>query len=99
MANQSVLDVLSLTQDMMVCVIDGRWDELIEMQLEQDQMIKNLFSDGERLFLDWEKENLFEVQRLNQEIITEADKHKADIANELRKMHQGKVKVDAYQSF
>ena len=98
MADLSVLDVLSLTQDMMVCVIDGRWDELIEMQLEQDQMIKHLFSDGERLFLDWEKENLFEVQRLNQEILNAAELHKTEIASKLRDMRQGQTKAGAYQS-
>ena len=99
MADQSVLDVLSLTQDMMVCVIDGRWDELIEMQAEQDQMIKNLFSDGERILLDWEKENLFEVQRLNQEISNAVELHKTEIASKLRDMRQGKTKADAYQSW
>ncbi len=98
MANQGVLEVLSLTQDMMVCVIDGRWDELIEMQLEQDQMIKNLFSDAERLFLNKEKENLFEVQRLNQEISNAAELHKTEIASKLRDMRQGKTKAGVYRS-
>ena len=97
-ANQSVLDVLSLTQDMMVCVIDEHWDELIEMQLKQDQMIKYLFSDAKRLFLNEEKENLVEVQRLNQEILNAATVHKAEIASKLRDMRQGKTKAGAYQS-
>jgi hypothetical protein len=98
MADQGVFEVLSLTQDMMVCVIDGRWDELIEMQLEQDQMIKNLFSDAGRLFLKEEKENLFEVQRLNQEILNAAELHKTEIASKLSDMRQGKSKAGAYQS-
>ena len=97
-ANQGVLDVLSLTQDMMVCVIDEHWGELIEMQLKQDQMINHLFSDAKRLFLTEEKENLLEVQRLNQEILNAAAVHKTEIASKLRDMRQGKTKAGAYQS-
>jgi len=98
MVDQCVLDVLSFTQDMMVCVLEDRWDELIQMQLKQDRMIKDLFSDGERLFLDKEKENLFEVQRLNQEILNAAELHKAEIASKLRELRQGKTKAGAYQA-
>lgn len=90
--------VLSFTEDMMLSVIEGRWDELTEMQLKQDQMLRNLFSDKERVFLDKEKENLFEVQRLNQEILTAAGVHRTDIAAKLREMQQGKTKAGAYQS-
>lgn len=97
MTAQGVLDVLSLTQDMMLCVLEDRWDELIEMQLKQDRMIKGLFSDTERLFLDKEKEGLFEVQRLNQEISNAAEVHKTEIASKLRGMRQGKSKAGAYQ--
>ena len=98
MVDQGVLDVLSLTQEMMLCVLEERWDELIEMQLKQGQMIRDLFSDGERLFLDNEKENLFEVQRLNQEIINATECHKTGIASKLRDMRQGKTKARAYQT-
>ncbi len=98
MADQDVLDVLSFTQDMMVCVLEGCWDDLIEMQLKQDQMIKVLFSDTKRSFLDRDKENLFEVQRLNQEILNAAELHKAEIASKLRDMRQGQTKAGAYQA-
>ncbi len=98
MVDKTASDVLLYTQDMMLAVIDERWDDLIKMQFVQNTMLKNLFA-ADMVFSEQQKQDLFEVQRLNQEIITEAGKHKADIANELRKMHQGKVKVDAYQSF
>jgi hypothetical protein len=98
MTGQGVLDVLSLTQDMMLCVIDGCWDELIEKQLDQDQMIRNLFFDAERLFLKEEKENLFEVQRLSQEILNAAELHKTEIASKLRDMRQGKTNAGVYRS-
>ena len=97
MVDKTASDVLLFTQDMMLAVLEERWDDLIEMQSVQDRMLKDLFAATQE-FSEQQKEQLFEVQRLNQEIISEADKHKADIANTLRKMSQGKAKINAYQS-
>ncbi len=97
MNDKTASDVLLFTQDMMLAVLEERWGDLIEMQSVQDGMLKSLFATDSGFF-EQQKEQLFEVQRLNQEIIIEADKHKADIANTLRKMSQGKAKMDAYQS-
>ena len=91
-------DVLSFTEDMMLSSIEERWDDLIEMQEKQGLMIRGLFSNDSRLFSEKEKQNLFEVQRLNQEIFNAAELHKADIATKLREMRQGKSKAGAYQS-
>jgi len=90
--------VLSFTEDMMLSAIEERWDDLIEMQLKQDQMLRDVFSDTSRVFVDQEKLNLFEVQRLNKEILNAAERCKADVAGKLREMQQGKSKVGAYQS-
>lgn len=97
MVDKTASEVLLFTQDMMLAVMEERWDDLIEMQSVQDGMLKDLFAATQE-FSEQQKEQLFEVQRLNQEIISEADKHKADIANTLRKMSQGKAKINAYQS-
>lgn len=97
MVDKTASEVLLFTQDMMLAVMEERWDDLIEMQSVQDRMLKDLFAATQE-FSEQQKEQLFEVQRLNQEIISEADKHKADIANTLRKMSQGKAKINAYQS-
>ena len=91
-------DVLSFTEDMMLSSIEERWDDLIEMQDKQDLMIRGLFSNDSRVFSEKEKQNLFEVQRLNQEILNAVELHKADIATKLREMRQGKSKAGAYQS-
>jgi len=98
MSDIVVSEVLLHTQDMMVCVISEHWDELMKMQLLQDQMIRALFSDADRVFLEAEKGDLFEVRRLNKEILIAAESCKAEIAAELRKMRQGKSKAKAYQS-
>ena len=99
MVDLSVSDVLSLTQDMMMTVVEEQWDELVDMQIRQDEMLRQLFAaDGEMMFSDAEKEDLVEVQRLNQEILSAAEKHKSDIAHELRAMRQGKAKASVYQS-
>jgi len=90
--------VLSFTEDMMLSAIEERWDDLIEMQLKQDQMLRDVFADTNRMFVDQEKLNLFEVQRLNKEILNAAERCKADVAGKLREMQQGKSKVGAYQS-
>jgi len=97
MTDQSVSAVLMFTQDMMLEVIEEGWENLIEMQEQQNYMIRALFSESGRVFLDKEKEDLFEMQRLNQEIIVAVGAHKADIANKLRDMRQGKSKAGAYQ--
>jgi len=93
-----VSDVLLHTQNMMVSVIEGGWEEFREMQLQQDQMIRDLFSDADRVFLESEKDELLEVKRLNQDILLAAESCKADIASELLKMRQGQSKAKAYQA-
>lgn len=98
MTEHAVSDVLVHTEDMMLLVIEERWDELLAMQLVQDEMLRALFSVNKTTFSNQEKEDLFEVQRLNQEILKAAEMHKAGLAGELRSMRQGKAKVGAYQS-
>lgn len=98
MEDTIVSDILLHTQDMMVSVIEGRWDAFVEMQLQQDQMIRHLFSDADRVFLESEKEALFEVKRLNKDMLIAAEACKAEIAAELRKMRQGQSKAKAYQA-
>ena len=90
--------VLLYTQDMMMAIIERRWDDLSVMQRRQDQMLRSLFSIVEVSFSEQEKDDLLEVQRLNQEIILAVENHKADIANKLREMQQGKNKASAYSS-
>ena len=97
-ADSVVSNILLHTQDMMVNVIEGRWEEFQEMQLQQDQMIRDLFSDADRVFLESEKDALLEVKRLNKDILLEAESCKADIASELLKMRQGQSKAKAYQA-
>jgi len=90
--------VLSFTEDMMLLAIEERWDDLTGMQLKQDKMLRDIFSDTNRVFVDQEKQNLFEVQRLNKEVLNAAERCKADVAGKLREIQQGKSKVGAYQS-
>jgi len=94
----SVSVVLSYTQDMMLVVLEQQWEDLLDMQLKQDEMLKALFSNKDPDFTAQEKDDLFEVQRLNQEILTAAESHKTEIASKLRDMRQGKTKAGAYQS-
>lgn len=94
----SVSAILSYTQDMMMVVLEQQWDILLDMQLKQDAMIKALFSSAETIFTEQDKQDLFEVQRLNQQILTAAEANKADVASKLRGMHQGKSKAGAYQA-
>jgi len=94
----SVSAVLSYTQDMMMVVLEQQWEALLEMQLKQDEMLKALFSGKDPGFTAQEKDDLFEVQRLNQEILTAAELHKTEIASKLRDMRQGKTKAGAYQA-
>jgi hypothetical protein len=89
--------VLLYTQDMMLAVIEERWDDLIEMQSVQDAMLHKLFAVNNGFSVQ-QKEDLFEVQRLNQEIVREVEAHKGFIASELRKMHRGKDKIGSYLS-
>ncbi len=90
--------VLAYTQDMMLAAIEEHWDELREMQLNQDAMLQALFSVADVILSEAEQEELFEVQRLNQEILAAAEAYKGDIAMELREMRQGKAKASAYQA-
>jgi len=94
----SVASVLSFTQDMMMVVLEQHWDVLLDMQLKQDEMIKGLFADQTVRFTDQEQEDLFEVQRLNQQILQAAELHKSEVAHQLRDMKQGKSKTGAYQA-
>lgn len=91
-------DVLSYTQDMMMAVIEEDWERLLEMQGEQDQMIRQLFADTARIFSGDEKKDMLEVQRLNQEILSATEAQKFEIADKLRDMKQGKSKAEVYQS-
>lgn len=97
MMDNTASAVLLYTQDMMLAVIEERWDDLIEMQSIQDAMLQKLFTVNNG-FSEQQKEDLFEVQRLNQEIVREVEKRKGDIANELRKMRRGKDKIGTYLS-
>ncbi len=90
--------VLAYTQDMMLAAIEEHWDELREMQSNQDAMLQALFSVAGLILSEVEQEELFEVQRLNQEILAAAEAYKGDIASELREMRQGKAKASAYQA-
>ena len=79
-------------------VLEQQWETLLDMQLKQDEMLKALFSSNDPHFTVQEKDDLFEVQRLNQEILTAAELYKTEIASKLRDMRQGKTKAGAYQS-
>ncbi len=94
----SVSTVLSYTQDMMLVVLEQQWEALLDMQVKQDEMLKALFSSKDPNFTAQEKDDLLEVQRLNQEILTAAELHKAEIATKLCDMRQGKTKASAYQA-
>lgn len=98
MIGETVSDVLLHTQDMMLAAIEARWDDLANMQIIQDEMLKALFSVAEMVFLEKERKDFIEVQRLNQDILNAVEGCKADIAAELRAMRQGKAKAGAYQS-
>ena len=82
----------------MLVVLEQQWEALLDMQLKQDEMLKALFSSKDPNFTAQEKDDLFEVQRLNQEILTAAESHKTEIASKLRDMRQGKTKASAYQA-
>jgi len=93
-----VSDILSFTQDMMLVVLEQQWEDLPDMQGKQDKMLKTLFSNKGRVFTAEEKEALFEVQRLNKDILIAAETSKDEVAIKLRGMRQGKSKAGAYQS-
>lgn len=90
--------VLAFTQDMMLAVIEERWNVLMDMQFKQEQMLQAIFADHDLAFTDVEKDDLVEVQRLNQEVLIAAEAHKSDIAKELRAMRLGKTKANIYQA-
>ncbi len=96
MADDAVSDVLMYTQDMMLAVIDNRWDDLLKMQSTQDKMLKKLFAVADAIFSEQQRADLLEVQCLNQKIVAAAALHRTDIAGELRKMRQGKLKAGNY---
>ncbi len=98
MTDHSVSDVLLFTQDMLLLAIEEQWDQLMEMQVLQDKMLRQLFVADEPMFSKQEQEDLLEVQRLNQEVLNAAGTHRADIATELRSMRQGQAKANAYQA-
>jgi len=98
MTDHSVSDVLLFTQDMLLLVIEEQWDQLMEMQVQQDKMLRQLFAAADPMFSKQEKEDLLEVQRLNQEVLKAAEVYRTDIAAELRSMRQGQAKASAYQS-
>lgn len=98
MKESLVSDVLLHAQDMMMAIIEQRWDALAEMQQELDHMLRALFATTDVPFSEQEKNDLVEVQRLNQEIIMAVASHKADLATQLREIQQGKSKVGAYQA-
>lgn len=98
MTDKTVSDVLLHTEDMMLAVIEARWGDLASMQVIQDKMLKALFSVAGAVFLEKERKDFIEVQRLNQDILNAVESCKADIAAELRAMRQGKAKAGAYQS-
>lgn len=83
---------------MMMVVLDRQWSVLFKMQAKQDEMLKKLFVGDKSVFSSQQKDDLFEIQRLNQEILKAAEEGKADIANSLRGLHLGKSKASAYQS-
>ena len=90
--------ILSYTQDMMMVVIEQRWDVLLDMQLKQDEMLRALFAGKGDDFSVVEKAGLVEVQRLNQEILSSAEAHKSELASKLHDIRQGKSQIDAYHA-
>lgn len=98
MSTKNTSSVLALTQDMMLVVIEQRWDVFMDMQIRQDEMLRQLFAETDLGLSDAEQADLFEVQRLNQEILQAAESHKSDIATEIRAIKQGKSKASAYQA-
>ncbi len=94
----TVSSVLSYTQDMMMVVLEQQWDIFEDMQRKQDEMIKGLFVNQDASFTAQEQEDLFEIQRLNQQMIQIAEEHKAEAAHKLRELRQGKSKTGAYQA-
>jgi hypothetical protein len=84
MINKKSPDLLLLhTQKMMLTAIEGRWDDLMRMQLVQDKMLKILFSKANITFSELAKNNLSEIQRLNQNILDETN-NKMGRVEELR---------------
>ncbi len=81
-----------------MAIIEQRWDDLLELQAQQDKMLKALFSVANVSFSEQEQEDLLEVQRLNQEVIAAVQEHKAELGSQLRGLQQGKSKVGAYRS-
>ena len=81
-------DLLLHTQDMMIAAIEERWDDLIDMQLTQDKMLKALFSTTYITFFDLAKNNLGEIQRLNQNILSLAQNRTTSVTEELVKVSQ-----------
>jgi len=94
----TVASVLSYTQDMMMVVLEQKWDVLLAMQLQQDKMIKGLFAKQDVSFTAQEQQDLLEIQSLNQQIMQIAEEHKAEAAHKLRELRQGKSKTGAYQA-
>jgi hypothetical protein len=68
---------------MMLTAIEGRWDDLMRMQLVQDKMLKILFSKANITFSELAKNNLSEIHRLNQNILDETN-NKMGRVEELR---------------
>ena len=83
---------------MMMVVLEQQWEALSGMQVKQDEMLKALFSGKHPKFTAQEKDDLFEVQRLNHEILNATELQKSEIASKLRDLRQGKSKASAYQS-
>lgn len=74
--NRNSPDLLLHTQEMMLTATEGRWDDLMNMQLTQDKMLKTLFSTTHITFFDLAKNNLDEIQRLNQNILRTIEQSK-----------------------
>jgi len=98
MSNQNVQEILSFTEDMMLAVIEQRWDALSDMLSQQDRMLRNLFSEQQQPFSETENKHLLTVHRLYQEILVAAKNHRSEIAHELKKIRQGKTQITSYQS-
>ncbi len=91
-------DILLHTQEMMINVIEGQWDQLLAKQSRQDLMIKQIFFISDKIFSEREQEELEEVKRLNQEILKATETHRNETAKKLRDMRRGKTKAQAYQA-
>ncbi len=95
---ESVSNALEITQDMLLGAIENAWDRVADLQHKQDALLRQIFTDSIAFLSTEDLDQIYEIQRLNREILNAAQEHREQLGQQIRTLHQGQNQAKAYRS-